>query len=123
MKIKDQAAWDRWVAANSSDDYSKCCLDFASAWAEDMEARLDVGATVSDCAQVAFSEVDNRPGFGITGFMYGAVVSMLSQCWEHGEDLRRWHNVDTQIGDEGIKANESGGVLNPAMLSVGKAGD
>lgn len=26
-----------------------------------------------------------------------------------------------QIGDEGDKANESGGVLNPAILQVGEA--
>ena len=58
---------------------------------------------------------------GITGFMYGCAVSILSKCWKHGEDLRRWHNLDTQIGNEGEKANESGGVLNPALLSVAAA--
>ena len=44
---------------------------------------------------------------------------MLAQCWVHGEALRRWHNRDTQIGTEGDKANESGGVLNPALLTIG----
>jgi len=33
--------------------------------------------------------------------------------------LRRWHNKENQIGTEGDKANESGGVLNPALLSIG----
>jgi len=51
--------------------------------------------------------------------MYGCAVVILSKCWEHGEALRRWHNKDTQIGDEGDRANESGGVLNPALLSIG----
>jgi hypothetical protein len=46
-------------------------------------------------------------------------VLILSLCWKYGEKLRRWHNLDTQIGNEGEKANKSGGVLNPAMLSVG----
>ena len=43
---------------------------------------------------------------------------MLSQVWEHGEELRRWHNLDTQIHDEGEKANDEGSVLNPALLGV-----
>jgi hypothetical protein len=51
--------------------------------------------------------------------MYGAGVSMLSQVWEHGEQLRTWHNLKTQLRDEGERANKSGGVLNPALLNVG----
>lgn len=56
---------------------------------------------------------------GITGFMYGAAVSVLSGVWKHGEGLRRWHNLKTQIGNEGEKANAKGTVLNPAILDVG----
>lgn len=48
----------------------------------------------------------------------GMAVSMLVQCWEHGEQLRRWHNLETQIGDEGEKANALGGALNPAVLNI-----
>lgn len=50
--------------------------------------------------------------------MIGMAVSMLVQCWEHGKQLRRWHNLETQIGDEGEKANALGGVLNPAVLNI-----
>jgi hypothetical protein len=56
---------------------------------------------------------------GITGFMYGWSVGCLSRAWRHGEQLRRWHNKGTQIGNEGDKANETGGVLNPAILRIG----
>ena len=56
---------------------------------------------------------------GITGFMYGCAVGILSQVWVHGEQLRRWQNKDTQIGTEGDEANEKGGVLNPALLRFG----
>ena len=48
---------------------------------------------------------------GITGFMYGAAVSILSQCWEYGEYLRKWHNKD--YGYDGD------GVVNPAVITVG----
>ena len=69
----------------------------------------------SDVANECSNEADTE---GITGFMYGAAVSVLASCWEHGEELRRWHNLKTQIRDEGEKANESGGVLNPALLNI-----
>ena len=50
--------------------------------------------------------------------MYGCAVSALGLFWEHGEELRQWHNLKTQIKDEGEKANASGGVLNPALLTI-----
>ena len=55
-------------------------------------------STVACCAKEASHLADSE---GITGFMYGCAVSMLAQCWKHGEELRRWHNKDTQIGTEG----------------------
>lgn len=51
--------------------------------------------------------------------MYGCAVGMLAKAWKHGEDLRRWHNLKTQLANEGEKANEQGGVLNPALLRIG----
>ena len=120
MKMKNNKRWGEYVAANENDGYGKACLDYAKQWAELMEERMAAGATVVECAKETSNEVDRRPGFGITGFMYGAVVAMLSECWEHGEELRRWHNLDTQIGNEGERANENGGVLNPAVICFGK---
>jgi len=48
---------------------------------------------------------------GITGFMYGCAVNLLSQCWKHGEELRKWHNKE--YGHEGD------GVVNPAVFTIG----
>ena len=73
------------------------------------------GETVEAVAEQAGQDADID---GITGFMYGCAVSTLSKVWEHGEQLRRWHNLKTQIKDEGERANESGGVLNPALLNI-----
>ena len=117
MKLKNAGYFEEQRRINT-DPYGKCCVDYAEAWADAMEAKIAEGKTVAECAQETGTEVDRRPGFGITGFMYGCAVQILSQCWEHGEDLRRWHNLDTQIGTEGEKANDSGGVLNPAILAI-----
>lgn len=110
-----QELWDQWVK-NNDDDYGAACVRYAENWANLMEERMTEGVTVAEVADKASHDADTE---GITGFMYGYAVKMLAGCWEHGEDLRRWHNKDVQIGDEGDKANESGGVLNPALLSIG----
>ena len=115
MKLKDEAAWQKWVDANQ-DPYGGACVEYARRWAEMMEEEVAGGAVLEDIADRTSHDADTE---GITGFMYGAAVSMLAECWEHGEALRRWHNLKTQVRTEGEKANESGGVLNPAILSVG----
>jgi hypothetical protein len=116
MKITDPAAWETW-RSNNTDPYGSGVIRYAEAWADLMEARMaETGAPVEEVAKSASHDADTE---GITGFMYGAAVSVLASVWEHGDALRRWHNLDTQLGTEGEKANESGGVLNPALLNIG----
>ena len=62
--------------------------------------------------------IDNaeRCGFkadeeGITGFMYGCAVNILSQCWEYGEYLRKWHNKEYNYDGDGV--------VNPAIMTIG----
>lgn len=115
MTLKDRDGWNKTVAANT-DDYGNAVIKFAERWARLMEGRMANGGTLEACAEETSSLADNE---GITGFMYGCAVSILSQVWIHGEELRHWHNLKTQIWNEGEKANKSGGVLNPALLRLG----
>lgn len=80
-----------------------------------MEARIQNGETVESCAESTSRLADYD---GIIGFMYGCAVSTLSKVWKYGEELRKWHNLKTQVGTEGESANKSGGVLNPAILTI-----
>lgn len=114
MKLKDAARWQKFVEVNTS-AYGAEIVRYAGAWADLMEARMALGETLEAIADPTSHEADAD---GITGFMYGAAVGVLSACWHHGEALRRWHNLDTQIGTEGERANASGGVLNPALLNI-----
>jgi hypothetical protein len=118
MKIAQgkEEDWLKHVEANK-DSYGAATICYAERWADLVEASLAEGAELEDVAEKTGREADTE---GITGFMYGCAVNVLSQVWEHGDRLRRWHNLETQIGDEGERANESGGTLNPALLSVGK---
>ncbi len=115
MTLRDEVGWKKAVEANP-DPYGSAVMQYAEMWARLMEARIVAGDTVEACADEA-SHIANTDG--ITGFMYGCAVSILSQVWIHGEALRRWHNLKTQIRDEGEKANAEGGVLNPALLCIG----
>ena len=90
MKIKDQAAWDLgWN--NNEDPYGRRCYTYAKDWADLMEARLAEGQSIADVADMTSRLADTD---GITGFMFGAAVSVLVACWEHGEELRAWHKKE-----------------------------
>lgn len=114
LELSDKTKWQSFVETNSN-PYGAGCVRYAEQWARVMQTKIEAGARLEDIAKESSFEANTE---GITGFMYGAAVSMLSQCWVHGEQLRRWHNLTSQIGREGEKANASGGVLNPALLNI-----
>lgn len=114
MELKNASAWQGYVKAND-DPYGAECVRYAGAWADHMEAHMAKGEALEAIADQTSHDADTD---GITGFMFGAAVSMLAKCWIHGEELRRWHNLRSQIGTEGERANESGGTLNPALLDI-----
>ena len=116
MKIIEakQAEYDEYVAKNQ-DPYGSGVVRYTERWAELMESRMATGEQLEDIAKETSHEADSE---GITGFMYGCAVQALAYYWPYGEELRKWHNLDTQIGTEGEKANASGGVLNPALLNI-----
>ena len=114
MKLKNPKGWQEGLD-NNQDSYGSCCYRYAEAWANLMEEKMDAGADLKDIAKDTSHEADTE---GITGFMYGCAVQALAYCWEHGEELRQWHNLDSQIGSEGEEANESGHVLNPAIMKI-----
>ncbi len=114
---RDEAAWQVWVDKNP-DPYGRACVTYAERWADLMEAAMATGTPLETCADPTSHAADVE---GITGFMYGAAVQMLAQCWAHGEALRQWHNTKTQLRSEGDEANKTpGAVLNPAVLHLGK---
>jgi hypothetical protein len=112
MELSDRAGWKTYVNANT-DPYGNGVVVFAERWARLMQTEMALGKPLHECAEETSSEADID---GITGFMYGCAVGVLAKVWKHGEELRRWHNLKHQIKMEGEKANDNGGVLNPAVL-------
>ena len=105
---KKQEEWENCKAINSKDDYSNCVIDYTILWAQYMEylmAKHD--KKLSDIWDMSSHLADI---YGITGFMYGCAVSILSSTWKYGEELRVQHN---------LKYNHEGeGVVNPAILTI-----
>lgn len=96
---------------NNLDSYGHGVYTFAERWADlmekDIEASNDPAKSIIENANKRSDEADTE---GITGFMYGCAVSILSDCWEYGEFLRKWHNKE--YGYEGD------GVVNPAIITI-----
>ncbi len=115
LEIAVQAFWDEGIA-NNKDPYGAAIYQYAEMWGRLMQIEMANGKSLPDIADECSHTADTE---GITGFMYGCAVSILAGCWKYGEELRRWHNLKTQVGKEGERANETGGVLNPAIMTIG----
>ena len=118
MKTSNQERWNEMVE-NNDDSYGKGIITYAERWANLMEEEIASGKKLDEIAKATSHKADTE---GVTGYMYGAAVSTLASCWQWGEELRKWHNLDTQIGTEGIEANKGKGTLNPALLNIGVKG-
>jgi hypothetical protein len=106
VEIMNAEEYNDWRSKNT-DEYGAAIFEYAEGWAKLMQVEIAQGKAVRQCAETTSHEL----GFlGITGFMYGAAVSILSKCWKHGEELRKWHNKE--YGHEGD------GVVNPAVLTI-----
>ena len=110
LKGKEQE-YKEWYNKNL-DSYGHRCFTYAEDWAEKLEEIIeessdDIQKVIVDNAERTASEADTD---GITGYMYGAAVSILSHCWEYGEYLRKWHNHEYNYDGDGV--------VNPAVLTV-----
>lgn len=116
MRLKDESAWQEWCD-NNTDGYGGACVKVAAKLMEIIDD--DSVEITKDTVHALVSRADDESKVGgITGFMAGAVASMVSQCHERGEEFRQAWNNEVAIGDEGEKANDEGGVLNPALLNI-----
>ena len=114
MKILEgkEKEYKDWYDKNS-DGYSRACFTYAERWADMLENLIE---SCDDDVMTIFAKNADRLSHeadveGITGFMYGCAVSILSQCWRYGEELRKWHNKEYNYDGDGV--------ANPAILSVG----
>lgn len=112
MEISNEAVWQDYQEKNQ-DGYGGGIIAYAECWARLMQLEIAEGKTLEEVADATSHEADLD---GITGFMYGAAVHTLSQCWTHGDELRKWHNKKY-----GASEDEEG-TVNPALITVSLPG-
>jgi len=81
----DEDGWNESLS-NNQDLYGMCGHRYAARWANYMEKAMAEGSKLEDIAEQTSYDADLE---GITGFMYGCAVDILSHVWVHGEALRR----------------------------------
>ena len=113
MKIIDgkEQEYKEWYDINL-DPYGHACFTYAERWAEMLEEIIDRSSdsparVIIDNAKQLSYKADTE---GITGAMYGMAVAILSQCWEYGEELRKWYNKEYDYDGDGV--------INPAVMTI-----
>lgn len=95
------------LRGNNKDDYGNAIIEYAINWGKLMQFYIGTGETIESCAEKSSLESDLE---GITGFMYGQAIRILSTFWEHGQELRNWHNKKYNYNGEGT--------VNPAVMTI-----
>ena len=111
LDLKNVEQWNKSRQINS-DGYGKAALDYAECWAKLMQIEIAKGETISKC----YDYTQNGLGFlGITGFQFGCAVSILSQTWKYGDELRKVHNKKYGVSEDKKRT------VNPAILTISKS--
>lgn len=115
MKIKSgkEQFYEDWYSKNG-DFYGRGCFVYAERWAGLLENAIENSGSnpaivIINNAERLSIEADTD---GITGFMYGTAVRILSECWEYGDILRKWHNKEYNYAGDGV--------VNPAVITINK---
>ena len=112
VNIVNRKEYQDYIDKQKGDPYGLGVFSYAERWADMMEIEMSTGKEIKDIAKELSFKADTE---GITGFMYGCAVNVLAQHWEHGEELRRWHN--------GNYGHEGDGVVNPAIITLKKVSE
>ena len=103
MQFKNKAKWEEGLRKNADGriwDYGGGIYFFAELWALLMEAALiEEGPekTVADVADDASRRADDAMWRSVTNFQYLEAVSVLGECWKHGDDLSLWHHINAAL--------------------------
>lgn len=112
LEFKDDEAkviWEKWVETNSNSDYGLGVVIYARRWAKYMQHLM------KKHNKLVFEIADNASYESGVGSMSESMklyaIEILSKCWKHGEELRKWHNG--KFGYEDIDS-----VVNPSVLII-----
>ena len=99
LLFKDENAaqkWEKWVTINSKDNFSKSVVAYARRWGKYMQHLVNKhNKTVAQIAAEAAKDVSNI-GATTYSFTYRCALTVLTQYWKYGEELKQWYNSDSK---------------------------
>jgi len=102
--FKDDEAEKKWKEGykKQKSKNSKAVYEIAGRWASLMEKSILKGKKLKTFADRTFDKADEKGQS--SGFTYGAAIQLLCECWQYGDDLRKWHNKEWggNEDDEGV---------------------
>ena len=112
MPIIDVAVWKEYEDKNK-DPYGGCCVKVAREVMRLLDSRGEFSAF--DIISEASKNVDSG---GITGFMAGAVATMVAQCHSRGEEFNdKWNEAYGVSKEKAL-----GSTVNPALITIDTKG-
>jgi hypothetical protein len=85
MQFSDENFWSTATATGHGISYREAILAYAERWARLMQLELTEGKALKQVWLEVSHEADLE---GITGDVFTYAVSLLAQCWVHGERLQ-----------------------------------
>lgn len=109
LNLKNPDLWKKFLDNNTGTPSGDYMIPVAQRWAKLMQHEIESnGKKLPEVAKRTYALADDR---GVSGHLYAHIVLVLSQTWQYGEDLRRWHNAEHGATEE----SANGRVVNPAM--------
>lgn len=91
MKFKE-GKWNSYSSNEFQRRYNENILNFSKEWAERMEISIDsIGLETTMLNHERFS-IESKRKYNVYGFNYATALSLLGECWIHGEELKNSHD-------------------------------
>lgn len=87
FQIADANEWEDLLGKLWDDPFGHTILCFAATWANQMEAELAIGKSVSSCAVETACQIEKGMGGTLQDFVYGYAMEVLTKVWTHGPEL------------------------------------
>ncbi len=102
IKPELQEEYDKYVAINQEDEYSKQVITCGELFMKG----IDSNKTLDEALDSAVK------GFGLTGYMVGALIETAAHFHQRGDEIKSWWNK--RYGGTG----EEKGTINPAIVTM-----
>lgn len=110
MPIIEEERW-KTCQENNTDPYGKCCVDIAREVMRLLDTEDYKKFDANDLISIAEKNIDEE---GITGYMAGAIASIVAGAHSRGKEFQRSWNEYFGVPEEKLEE----GIVNPAIVTA-----